>query len=169
MHNIDAVLQECYQTLDSLNINYAQEHKIIINSRLKRRWGSCTKKKDGSYVIKISSVLLDESVPLDSLKDTVYHELLHTAPNGMSHKKTWLQLAQKVNQATGLNIKPRTPASEKGIVTDYANDSSVKFLCVCENCGAEIVRYQKCKLVHSLHRYRCAKCKGKFKVVINRF
>ena len=30
MHPIDAVLQECYQTLDSLNIKYAQKHDIIM-------------------------------------------------------------------------------------------------------------------------------------------
>lgn len=169
MHNIDTVLQECYQILDSLNIKYAPKHEVIIDSKLKRCWGSCMKKKDGSYVIRISSVLMDDTIPLNSLKTTVYHELLHTVPHGMSHKKTWLQFARKVNQATGLNIKPRFPASEKGIVPDYVNDPSVKFLCVCENCGAEIVRYRKCAFVQRVDRYHCANCKGKFKVVINRF
>lgn len=169
MHDINAILLECCQTLDALNIPYAHNYEILIDTRLKRCWGVCRKKEDGSYTIKISSVLLDDHIPSDSLKDTVYHELLHTVPRAMSHKKTWLQLAQKVNQATGLSIRPSTPASEKGITVDYVNDPSVKFLCVCENCGAEIVRYRKCKFTQKLNRYRCGSCGGRFKVIKSAF
>ena len=169
MHDLDAFLRECCQTLDSLGIPYAKEHKIIIDPRLKRCWGSCRKRADGSYVIKISSVLLDDAVRADSLKDTLYHELLHTAPDAMSHGEAWRNLAQQVSRATGLTIKRSTPASEKGIVPDYAKDPSVKFLCVCEGCGAQIVRYRDCSFVRRHSRYRCGTCGGKFKVLLGRF
>lgn len=169
MNHFDSIVEECCQTLDSLDIPYAKNHKILISNNLKRCWGSCQRNADGSYTIRISSALLDENVPLSSLKATVYHELLHTVPGGMNHKKVWLQLAQKVSQTTGLTIKRSAPASEIGILRDYKNDPSVKFLCACENCGVEIIRYRKCDFIRRLDRYRCGTCGGKFKVVINRF
>lgn len=169
MHDLKPILEECCRTLDCLNIQYAKNHDIVIDPRLKRCWGSCRKNKDGSFLIKISPVLLDERIPLDSLKDTVYHELLHTVPHAMSHGKAWLHLAQKVSHATGLNIKRSTPASEKGVIQDYANDPSVKFLCTCQGCGAEVVRYRKCEFARRPEKYRCGRCGGKFKVTINRF
>lgn len=167
MHDLEPILKECCQTLDALCIPYVKSAEIAIDSRLKRCWGSCRKRKDGSYVIKLSPILLEDSTPLDSLKDTLYHELLHTAPRAMSHKKTWLQLAQKVNRSTGLNIKPSSSAAEKGILRDYANDPSVKFLCRCEGCGAEIVRYRNCELVRRTDKFRCS-CGGKFKAIFSR-
>lgn len=169
MHDLNSILQECCQTLDSLQIRYAKNCKIIPDPRLKRCWGSCRKMPDGSYLIKISPLLLEESLPPESLKDTLYHELLHTVPGAMSHQKTWLQLAQTVNRATGLNIKRSTPASEKGIELDYANDPAVKFLCVCQGCGVQIVRYRRCDFVRRPGKYRCGSCGGKWKVVFNRF
>lgn len=168
MHDLNTALEECRKTLDSLGIRYAQNSEIIIDSRLKRCWGSCRKRKDGGYVIKISALLMEEDVPLDSLKDTLYHELLHTAPGAMSHRKTWLQLAQRVSRATGLNIKPSTSASDKGVFRDYLHDPSVKFLCECEGCGVQIVRYRNCPLARRPDRYHCGSCGGKFKVIINK-
>lgn len=168
MHNFDSVFKECYRTLDALEIPYAKSHKIIVDSRLKRCWGSCRKNKDGSYIIKLSSALLAEDVPADALKDTLYHELLHTAPHAMSHQKTWQRLAQKVNQATGLHIKRSTPAAEKGITPDYENDPSVKLLCVCEGCGAQVVRYRDCAFSRRVGNYRCGRCGGIFQVIFRR-
>lgn len=168
MHDLESILDECYRMLDSLDIQYVRNHTIVIDSRLKRCWGSCRKNKDGSFLIKISPVLMDEHTPSDSLKDTLYHELLHTVPNAMSHGKTWLHLAQKVNGATGLNIKRSTPASEKGILRNPADDPSVKFMGICEGCGAEVIRYRNCAFVRYPEKYRCGRCGGKFKVVFRR-
>lgn len=168
MHDLESILEQCYRNLDALGIPYAKNHRIITDSRLKRCWGSCRKIKDGSFLIKVSPVLLDAHIPSDSLKDTLYHELLHTVPHAMSHGKTWLQLAQKVNGATGLNIKPSTPASEKGVVVNYADDPSVKFLCICEGCGAEVIRYRNCAFARHPEKYRCGRCGSKFKVVFRR-
>lgn len=168
MHSLESTLQECYQTLDSLGIPYAANCKVISDPKLRRCWGSCRKQKDGSYTIKISSVLLEETVPLESLQDTLYHELLHTVPNAMNHRHTWLALAKKVSLATGLHIRPSAPASEKGVAQDFTKDPSVKFLCVCQGCGAEIVRYRKCDFARRPDKYRCS-CGGKFKVIFSRF
>ena len=168
MHDLQAVFDQCCQRLDQLQIPYAKNCKLLTDSRLKRSWGSCRKHPDGGYTIKISPVLLEDSVPIDSLKDTLFHELLHTVPGAMSHGKTWLQLAKQVNLATGLDIKRSTTASDKGIMQDFANDPSVKFLCICESCGAQIVRYRKCDFMRRTNRYRCGTCGGKFKVIIRR-
>lgn len=169
MHHLDSILEECRQTLDDLNIKYAARITATVSPRLKRCWGSCRRNPDGSYTIRLSTMLLGEGVPADSLRDTLYHELLHTVPGAMNHGKTWLQLAQKVNRATGLNIKPTAPASEKGVVRDPVNDPSVKFLCICEGCGAQIVRYRMCDFARRTDKYRCGSCGGAFRVIVNRF
>lgn len=168
MHDLNATLLECCRTLDALGIPYAKNHTVTVDSRLKRCWGSCRMRSDCSYCIKVSAVLLDDAVPADSLKDTLYHELLHTVPGAMNHGATWKALAQQVSRATGLTVKRTAGAVEKGIVPDYANDPSVKFLCVCENCGAQIVRYRSCRFTRQYKRYRCASCGGTFKMILNR-
>lgn len=116
----------------------------------------------------ISSRLLQEDVPLDSLRTTVFHELLHSAPGTSGHKGKWKQYAEALNRITGLNIKRTTSAEEKGISIDEEHNMAVKFMCECQTCGLQMIRYRDCKFARTSHRYRCGHCGGKFKQIINR-
>lgn len=102
----------CLKELDKLNIPYGKIEGFTVNTRAKKRWGQCTKTSEGVFTIDISVRLLDENTPLISLKETLYHEILHTCNGCMNHAKQWKSYAKIVNDAYGCNIKRTTSASE---------------------------------------------------------
>lgn len=168
MHNLNQVVADCKQTMDTYQIPYGAMLNVQVSSRMRRTWGSCRRGRDGISTITISNRLLQEDVPLDSLRTTVFHELLHSAPDTSGHKGAWKQYAEALSRITGLNIKRTTSAEEKGISMDEDQKPEIKFMCECRNCGLQIVRYRDCKFAHNSHRYRCGRCGGKFKQIINR-
>ena len=168
MHNLNQVVADCKQTMDTYQIPYGAMLNVQVSSRMRRTWGSCRKGRDGISTITISNRLLHEDVPLDSLRTTVFHELLHSAPDTSGHKGAWKQYAEALSRITGLNIKRTTSAEEKGISMDENQNPEIKFMCECRKCGLQIVRYRDCKFAHNSHRYRCGRCGGKFKQIINR-
>ena len=168
MHNLNQVVADCKQTMDTCQIPYGTTVNVQVSSRMRRTWGSCRKGRDGISTITISNRLLQEDVPLDSLRTTVFHELLHSAPDASGHKGAWKQYAEALSRITGLNIKRTTSAEEKGISMDENQNPEIKFMCECRKCGLQIVRYRDCKFAHNSHRYRCGRCGGKFKQIINR-
>ena len=168
MHDLNQVVADCKRTMDEHQIPYGASIHVQVSSRMRRTWGSCRKGRDGVSTITISSRLLQEDVPLDSLRTTVFHEFLHSAPGTSGHKGLWKQYAEELSRITGLNIKRTTTAAEKGISVVNGQDPSIKFMCECRKCGLQIVRYRDCKFAHNSHRYRCGRCGGKFKQIINR-
>ena len=168
MHDLNQVVADCKRTMDAHKIPYGSMVHVQVSSRMRRTWGTCRKSRDGSATIKISSRLLQDDVPLDSLRTTVFHELLHSAPGTVGHKGKWKHLANELSRITGLNIKRTTSAEEKGISMDQEQNPAIRFMCECQNCGLQVVRYRDCKFARNIHRYRCGRCGGKFKQIINR-
>lgn len=168
MHDLEQVVADCKRTMDAHRIPYGAIVHVQVSSRMRRTWGSCRKGRDGVSTITISNRLLQDDVPLDSLKTTVFHELLHSAPGTSGHTGKWKQYAESLSRVTGLNIKRTVSAEEKGIAIDEGQDMAIKFLCECEKCGLQIVRYRDCKFARNYRRYRCGRCGGKFKKIINR-
>lgn len=107
--------ENCLKELDKLNIPYGKIKNFTVNTRAKKRWGQCTKTEDGVFIIEISIRLLDESTPLISLKETLYHEILHTCNGCMNHGSLWKMYAEIVNDAYGCSIKRTSSVAEKHI------------------------------------------------------
>ena len=174
MHDLNSVLAECYQTLNALSIEYSAHILVKMDPEMKKhRWGLCHREQIGpfeyAYTITIAPVLFDECVPIDSLKRVLYHELLHTVNGAFNHQeRRWGRFAKKVSEATGLSIDKRVSPARLGIDLGYRNDPSVKFMCQCDKCGTQFVRYRKCSLVEKVGELRCM-CGGKYFVVLNKF
>lgn len=162
MKNLNNLFRECQAELDSLHIPYSPYIVIKPNYRAKRRWGLCTKKPDGSYIIEISYRLLVDDVPDKSAKTTILHELLHTVPGGNCHTGAWKFYATKVNTVLGYNISRTTSAAEKG-VEEFAIINNYKYFITCDKCGYVWKRTRATAVTAHPEHYHCH-CGGNLKV-----
>lgn len=164
MRNLNAFANQCMDELSSIGVPYRQA-EFVINSRAATRWGSCSLKRDGSFIIQISSVLLDENNSEYGLKQTIIHELIHTCPGCMNHGKTWKKYASMCNKI-GYSISRCNNEESLGISNNSIKERKVKHLVKCKDCGHEYKHYRKCGVVERPNLYRCGVCKGNHLEVI---
>ena len=87
-----------------------------VNTRAKRRWGLCRYNSvSGTYSLNISSRLLEEDVPEDSLMSVLVHEILHTT-DAVGHGPKWKAYAAQMMRAyPNLKIERTNSAEELGV------------------------------------------------------
>lgn len=163
MRDLQKIAKECMNELDIIGIEYGNITSFEVNTRAKKRWGQC-KMVGGKYSINISIRLLNENVPLESLKDTIIHEILHTCKGCMNHGEKWKRHADCVNRKYGYNIKRCSSCEEKG-VERVATVKDVKHKFICEKCGQVICRTRESKFTKYYTFYSCGRCGGDFKKI----
>lgn len=163
MHNLNDQVEYCKSLLDQTNILYNRNAIFSINKRAKTRWGQCQHRGVVDY-INISSVLLDERVPVKGLQQTILHEFLHTAPNCQNHGYFWKNYAAEVNNRFGYNISRCNTEDEFQIPEDLRvrNSINTKYTVVCEKCGHQIRRQRASNLTKNPSRYIHRACGGHF-------
>lgn len=157
-----------FKTLQSICINEVKNAGIqpgnivswSINRRAKKRWGLCTKHKDGTCEIQIAEALLeDERISEQACKETMIHEILHSCDGCMGHTGLWRKYASMMNDMYGYNIKRTTSGSEKG-VEDYAptRQLAYRYCFKCRRCGQIIWKKKACKFTKYHRNYTCLLC-----------
>ena len=157
MNDFDRLLAEVYEQAKNAKIPVSRNisPKVLLNSRATKRFGQCIL-KNGIYTIELSQRL--KNAPEKSCRQTIAHELIHTCKGCNNHGKTFLYYAEIMNRQYGYNIK-RTNSCEELGVEDISN---VRYILVCEKCGAEIKRSRCSNVVANPLRYKCI-CGGKLK------
>lgn len=156
MNNFDLLLEKVKKEAEKAGIPISKkiDPHIEVNTRAKTRFGRCIK-RDGGFVIELSSVLLD--APEFSCRQTIAHELIHTCHGCMDHGDRFKYYAAKMNKAYGYNIR-RTNSPEEMGVKDRSSEQA-KFMIICRSCGKEFPRTRRSALTDHPSRYRC-KCGG---------
>ena len=160
MQDLLGLYQACREELAALGITCGPVSQVVADGRMKRTWGTCRKNPDGSFRIAINPKLLGDYVPYESLRQTMLHELLHTAAPGAGHTGRWKALAEQVNAALGTQIHRTASWAEQGM--DEAKDATIRYRYGCVGCGREVVRFRACSFTKHPNRYRCGHCGGKF-------
>lgn len=160
MHDLQAMARQCIRDLTELGIQCGPICEVSLDKRARRTWGTCRKMPDGSFRIGISPKLLADEVPLESLKETLYHELLHAAAHGDGHTGRWKALADLVNRSLGTNIRRTASWADQGL--DMDRDATIRYRFLCTGCGQELIRFRACAFTKHYKRYRCARCGGSF-------
>jgi hypothetical protein len=75
---------------------------------------------------------LDDEVVIANVKNSIYHELLHTCPNAQEHNDTWLDLAVKCDNELGTTTRRFL---EKGFFYNTTKKTPVIYRCT--HCGYE--------------------------------
>ena len=162
MRDLEIVASECIRELAAIGISCGNVLVFSVNTRAKKRWGMCKQVPNG-FEIEIAAVLLQDAVPLVSLKNTIIHELLHTCPDCGNHGPAWKRLADRVNRAYGYGIRRLSSAEEKGVAG--VGGGQVRYRFVCKDCGQVVERMRSSKFTRNYTRYRCGKCGGCFRKI----
>ena len=166
MKNLYNYAMGCIKELNAIGIYPNPISSFEVNTRAKKRWGQC-KLSNGKYSINISSVLLEDSTPAKSLKQTLFHELLHACDGCMNHGALWEKYADKVNKAYGYHISRLTSAAEMGV--KLSNDADYHYIITCQKCNTTWRYMRNCKVVQCCknNTARCS-CGGKNFLVISK-
>lgn len=159
---LNELLKKAISEVKDAEIEVLSE-KIIPNIRIAKArsfYGICKKKPEG-LEISISKYHLSNS--LESVYQTIVHEVLHTVDGCMNHGTKWKVMANRMNKKYGYSIS-RLGTAKSGVKLDAPPKKVVyKYIIVCQNCGHTYKRQRKSKLTDNLNRYRCGKCGGELK------
>ena len=135
------------------------QYSIVFNTRAIKRYGQCKKLADHFFEISINKAFA-RVCDIRDVKNTIVHEILHSLPNGMTHKGAWKRYANTVNYKLPHYHITRTNSYE-----GYAEAKpDAKYVMYCPDCGREWKRYKKTEMItHILkgnnRRYHCPDCK----------
>lgn len=170
----DELVREVQADLDELWIDY--HPTVTLNSRLSRTWGQCCYERvNGSYVVSKVEISRNHFMygNIDSVKDTIMHELLHSnsecVRTNCHHGGEWKRLANYVNtyypdkyHITRCYSNKDMSAKEKEI-SSRKQAQKKKYIVTCDCCGHRYIYKRKCKIISAIDNgraesYKCGHC-----------
>lgn len=115
MWNLDDEAKRCIAQVAHLGIPIGSIQGFYTQYKLRGAWGVCRLREDGAFDIFINARLLSGDVPVESLRATITHEILHTCPGCFNHGRIWKQYATVVTDTYGYRICRTNTIQEKGI------------------------------------------------------
>lgn len=159
-NSINNLLQEIITEAKNINIPIGNIDPIVkINTRAIKRLGQCSK-RGNKYYIQISAFIITEDQK--AVRETLAHEILHTAPDCMNHGNIWKRYANMMKRKYGYDVTRTKNIACYGITKPVSETS---YTIKCQGCGQVIHRHKKSKLITHIHLYRCGKCKNKLVLV----
>lgn len=172
MRDLQRYANECLNDMKALGIEVPHIESFTVNTRAKSRFGQCCR-RDGKWKININSDLLDEECPVMSLRETIFHEIIHTLPKCFNHGDEFKKYADIVNKAYKTNITRCSTTKEKygniyGAKVAAANavkkeKHTMCYQVYCPNCDKVVAQgdFQRApKWYAHVERFHCRKCKG---------
>ena len=170
MRDLQRYANECINDMKALGIDVPHIEKFTVNKRAKSRFGQCSyNRATKQYSIEICSDLLDEECNVLALRETIFHELIHTLPNCMNHGNEFKRYADMINKRYYVNIKRTSTNEEKyGVIyakkiAERTEKKKVKYELFCEHCGKVRASgmYQRMpKWYAHTERFSCSVCGG---------
>lgn len=158
--------ENCLNECRRLGIPFGKIRKFEVNTRAKSRWGQ-TKYNRASQIfeININASLIDGKHD-EGLRNTLYHEILHTVPGCFNHGATWNRYGNLIQRELGYKINRAETAEEKGFASgEYeaqVRKAPVKYTFRCSACGQIVTRQRESNFTRNTGSYRCGRCGGKF-------
>lgn len=107
---LKSCLFEAIKNVKSLGYPVGLITDITIHPRYKRAWGKCYR-KGNAFRIGLGTNLL-RTTDL-AIRDTIYHEVLHTVPGCFNHGTKWKMVAEQCDAKFGTRIKRVTSEEDK--------------------------------------------------------
>ena len=143
------------------------KYQVVFNTRAIKRYGQCKRLNDNYFEININKTFT-EVCDIKDVKNTIVHEILHSLPNGMTHKGAWARYANQVNHSF-----PHYNITRTNTYEGYAEAKpNAKYIMYCPDCGRTWKRYKKTNMISNILKgnsrgYYCPDCKTKVKVKCN--
>lgn len=156
-YDYNALMKEICEEARALGIPVSGsiEPEVRINTRAKKRYGRCTRLQGEEYEYRIEVSAYLEDKDENCVRSVLAHELLHTCPRCMNHKRLWKSYAVKMNSAYGYNIT----ATTKETLVEH-EEKPVKYMLQCTKCQRQFPRMKLSPVVQHPERYHCG-CGGK--------
>lgn len=122
-------------------------HRRQLNKSQKSYKAGTAVTKDGNYTINI---FIFGNETRDDIVNTMYHELLHTIPNGMTHTGKWKAWADVLNRRLGLNIQRTHNKFSEEEYNNLENNPRYKYKLTCSKCGRSWYFTRETKLIKRL-------------------
>lgn len=197
MYDLKKIAKECIAELNAIGIYpNITENEFTVNTRAKTRYGQCkyrnaqyrynpiTLKREpisATMSINISSFLLDDRNDINSVRQTVMHELIHSCNEciGAHHGGKWLEYADLVNDCYNMDITRCSYFNErlnadvnKERMQSRKKSETKHYMLKCPCCNriiADAYRQRKPKWIMHTEDFYCKKCGkstlGKLQVV----
>ena len=149
------MIEECASDMISVGIPIQQDKIVDFGlADTKKRHAVCwfDERSDG-YIIGVHKKIvrhLDDSVVLANLKNSVYHELLHTIPGATSHNEVFLKWAIACDEQLGTETRVFKEAP-----IYYHKKNAKAFTYVCPHCG---FTYVSAEVVEAPIAFACPIC-----------
>lgn len=187
---LDRLFSECINELNKIGIDILNKKQygkieISISKRNNKRYGCCKQEepdkkyrvinkigrrriiryeKFNKHHIEISKWVME--LEDNIIKKTIMHELIHCFPYCNNHGSEFKKYAKLINTNYGYDISrvgDKKKDFEKSNV-EFTETRKYKYKIICKECKQEIYRQ---RLIRNFERkYRCAKCGGKFEIII---
>lgn len=137
------MLQECVYDMVSIGIPIQTDRidEIVHLGKLEGTMGVCGRytADDGkmAFSITVNKKILkkmENPVVVKNVKNTLYHELLHTCPDCVGHNENWLKYAKICDEKLG--TKTRQRLSERIYLGRHKG--TAHHFC-CDNCGFKYI------------------------------
>lgn len=149
---LDNLYQASKLLLDELGINTPTVRLTTLNSC--RTLGQ-TRKRSDRFEIAINNSMISNA-PVQSLIETMVHELLHTLPNCFNHGPVWKRHVFKVNDAFGTSISRLATVN-----FELGQEEPYKYKVTCNDCNKIVARYKRMgKVLKNLKECTCGLCGG---------
>lgn len=154
---LNDIFGEASDILDDCQIPYSRDIINVSIDNAKERWGQCIRQANGYYKIRISKKCLNGSH--DGLLSTMIHEMIHTAPNCMTHKGDWKRYALIVNEYLGKpNFVKRTNNNAEHGISMAEVEAEANYIITCPKCGYKWLYTRRSKIVQHPDNYKCGEC-----------
>lgn len=163
-NQLNEIVKIVKSDMDKLNIPYENDVPIVINKRLSRSLGRCKYRCGVAFLIELSEVIIASE--LQELKNTICHELIHSACPYDNHGGMWLAYANKMTRNSEYTITRLHDT--KGLNQELlkAKEQSYKYKVTCK-CGCTIKQKRKTDFIKNIEKFdgkskywRCSKCKS---------
>ena len=159
MRDLQKLYKECVQECKDANIPIQSNRVFKIkytDYKPEKHWGFCVRNKEKmTFSIFINSLLSGEECPIEELKHTVIHELLHTCPRCWGHGKTWMKYVRILNKKYGYEL---TTTRDNDAV--FHKEKPILHRYICETCGSFLELRTEDETCFNPHVYNiCAFCR----------
>lgn len=146
------IFHQCIKDLKKLNIPISENVVYMGTNNRKKSLGLCSKRLicingryDNNFEITISKTLLKCDLAL--IKNTIYHELIHTIPNCFNHNLNFVKYMNYINSKLGCKIEVKNTNKQ------FKENIQYKYKITCEKCGKTFYRHKlpqfRAGLVHA--------------------
>ena len=154
--DLNNLLAKAIQEVKEQGIKPGNIDPTLYVSNAAKEFGRCTH-TGSNFEIRISKYIMNN--PEKDLMQTIVHEVLHSVPGCMNHGAQWKKAAEIMNKAKGYDISRLTSTSAANLTKEH-QAVLTRYVVACADCGNEIYRQRKSKLINYPELYTCGVCGG---------